>query len=1268
MVSLAQLKAQQQRRRIEQRRQQSISRQRAANKIAELQREIEESKRKRESIRKGTRKGGVRGQKRLTNFIKGRQAAIDFLEKELRAGRSITDQKLKEAEKIRRQTTNRLERQRQRSLTPGSSLKKVTVKQAPTKIPKTVFTDQKVRKETFNELGAGFLSKVYTPKQQTQVLTSVLTTSKAQASDFLQRQLKQIDNRKDLTELEKEEAKRALLKIPSGRGRKEIGLGARLEKQAKAKQEQISKLLNLTKEEKLNNKIITGQSLTNEEILKINRLASQKLDKLTKQSVNLIKGTPYNVALGTIEVGKEILLIPKELARATIWVGETSIRQQQEALKKGRSLAAELASDLYTVSGNVVKSSTKIGRYIVNNPKSSALIVGTAINAGLGLSVRQFFKNPIKSFTKALLYLNPRNIIGKGIGKIIRLPKRLEKLFFAADDIANAKKQLARTNKAIETARKIGASKTTLKKLQTLENIEKAELELLQRAKELQKRLPQFFAKSDIDTFKRTGKLPDKPKIKPNVSPKKVDEFTNALNELEKKNRKIRSDRRRIRKTLSDAEKANLIKDLTKSSITIKKPVKLNKQETKVFNKFISDYNSLQRRINTLKNQISKPNISSLRKTILQQELKSLNDLRSNVLKSFNKEVLGGNFVSIKDKSEFIKEIRKLNRNLKDTLKIRSIITKIIKLENKLKAAGVKDINLLEPSKANRIKKVLSKVREISNLSTSQLGQLEKSVDNLLKISFKKVKPKPKFNKKAFTNEIIKGKKSSNLTKSDLEKILSSPKPNTLLKQRLAATRKQLNKLENQIKQAKEFGKFLNKKEKQALGKQISQAIEETKNLKSTITRLDKELKGLKKGVSEKQTLSRKQKFAAARREAKSIKITSKSVTDTSKTKLLKVGDFEIEVEYSNWGFGKKGSLGAQTIKQKPTFKVRVTKATKEEYGAPVDNFNSRAQKAYRNDPNYKRNQQFNQKLKTLDNRLEKIDQRKLDTKQKKTLEQARKEIRDLIEAQEKINDRALLKVFGILFGIKNAVSKTQARQQARDLARVQKAIPRLNNIIKEIKKPVKPKPITEKSKAARPLRKTPRTLRKPPGKAPRKPPKQPPRTSRPPGKPPGKAPRKPLKLPDLDFDSKKLDNRVVEFVGVYRERKNRAKPASKSNPVITKRIRLKTTKNRALKRVANLTDKTTVRSLDLKVVGVTDRKVKDIKKPNVLKKFRTKKSKGTPVLKLVEKSKFTIDTRGERRGLSISKALKQKKTKKVRKSTKKTKKSPQKASKSKKK
>ena len=69
-----------------------------------------------------------------------------------------------------------------------------------------------------------------------------------------------------------------------------------------------------------------------------------------------------------------------------------------------------------------------------------------------------------------------------------------------------------------------------------------------------------------------------------------------------------------------------------------------------------------------------------------------------------------------------------------------------------------------------------------------------------------------------------------------------------------------------------------------------------------------------------------------------------------------------------------------------------------------------------------------------------------------------------------------------------------------------------------------------------------------------------------------------------------------------------------------------------------NLVDNTTARSFDILLIGKT--KQKDIKKSN-LSKFRVKKSRNAKVLYFVEKSKYSIDTKGEKKGLTVSKRLK---------------------------
>ena len=83
----------------------------------------------------------------------------------------------------------------------------------------------------------------------------------------------------------------------------------------------------------------------------------------------------------------------------------------------------------------------------------------------------------------------------------------------------------------------------------------------------------------------------------------------------------------------------------------------------------------------------------------------------------------------------------------------------------------------------------------------------------------------------------------------------------------------------------------------------------------------------------------------------------------------------------------------------------------------------------------------------------------------------------------------------------------------------------------------------------------------------------------------------------------------------------------------------IKTTPNRAFKYMDKLVDNTTARSFQLKIIGTTTKK--DIPRQNMTK-YRTKLSNNPLVLAFVEKSRYAIDTPGEKKGLRVSKRLKE--------------------------
>jgi len=96
-------------------------------------------------------------------------------------------------------------------------------------------------------------------------------------------------------------------------------------------------------------------------------------------------------------------------------------------------------------------------------------------------------------------------------------------------------------------------------------------------------------------------------------------------------------------------------------------------------------------------------------------------------------------------------------------------------------------------------------------------------------------------------------------------------------------------------------------------------------------------------------------------------------------------------------------------------------------------------------------------------------------------------------------------------------------------------------------------------------------------------------------------------------------------------------------NPIVrikgvNKMLKWNTTPNRARKRIESAVDNTTARSYSLKIVGV--KKGTDIRTKK-LKKFRPRVGKDKRVQTNVEKSKYAIDTKGEKSGLTLARVLK---------------------------
>jgi hypothetical protein len=114
------------------------------------------------------------------------------------------------------------------------------------------------------------------------------------------------------------------------------------------------------------------------------------------------------------------------------------------------------------------------------------------------------------------------------------------------------------------------------------------------------------------------------------------------------------------------------------------------------------------------------------------------------------------------------------------------------------------------------------------------------------------------------------------------------------------------------------------------------------------------------------------------------------------------------------------------------------------------------------------------------------------------------------------------------------------------------------------------------------------------------------------------------VKKPIIPYKKQKENNNNNNgYDVVYRERGRVIKLNSYPLPI-----------NRAFNLAQNKVDNTTARSLELRKSGPTN--LKDDNKKNNIYKYRIRKTK--QALILVEKEKYSIDTRGEKKGLKISK------------------------------
>jgi len=205
-----------------------------------------------------------------------------------------------------------------------------------------------------------------------------------------------------------------------------------------------------------------------------------------------------------------------------------------------------------------------------------------------------------------------------------------------------------------------------------------------------------------------------------------------------------------------------------------------------------------------------------------------------------------------------------------------------------------------------------------------------------------------------------------------------------------------------------------------------------------------------------------------------------------------------------------------------------------------------------------------------------------------------------------------------------------------------QKIDAKTKNDIKQIldialKRKTKTKPKQKPKQKQKPKTKTPipqKTITKTP---------RTPRTPRTPQIP--KIPKRPIiKIPKIKIKKKKGKKiprgKMQGYVALVRAKGRRINGKYIRGRLV--RVSKSLPRNKALKLAGELADKTTSQTIKV-IEGNIIKKRKDIKRPKILRKYKKSKSFKNA---LREKAKARIDTRGEKRGLSLRKALLQRKKK----------------------
>lgn len=1018
---------------------------------------------------------------------------------------------------------------------------------------------------------------------------------------------------------------------------------------------------------------VTGQTMTKEDVAQFKDIVGKQNSNITYQqlkntnyTINLIKNSPKDLFMAGYEVGEELANLTKKSLSAAYNYG---YKTSEKANNNKTSVLKYFYKDLSKVVSFPVKSAYKYGystskianenkksvlNYFYKDAKAAGVVVGAyALQIGTDLK-KDFLKNPVKTTTKAVIYMFPETIFAKGKTgfKTVIEATKSQYRGISAPIYKETNKAIKEYNKAIKTLAEkkmvTASERRIILKNAILNNIE------LRKGTSTTKFLEFLETKStkELDSLLKSNKL--RKKIAKATT---IEKINKALAEAATKNTLFREG------TLKEVITDN-IKSIQKKLISLKKKYGLKTQIYKTRAKIIKElkkYYTVQVLPNNKLQLIKKGKLITIQKGLVKKVSfkEKIKNTKENILSKIKKLKINIKKIENYPKNKLINILKKYYNvviNEKNEL-ILVRKNKNIKLENgKVKQTPVKGtikerlVKTIDNYKIKLFNKKLSKF----DLTNPKI--YDYTIKNKYVRAYKKLENK--YSNKAL-NLLKKAEKDINKyvlkLKSKIPKIFKTKKKVDfdLTKPKVYDWRpiNKYQKLFNQLKNKNSIkGKNLINNIQKAI-KKSKLNIKIIKQPKGDITfDLTKvkiyEYKGkvydkngrLIKGVNSKSDMQFSRRIS--KKAVKIItkikkKIYQKAIKPTkilirSKIKSKKIDNWKIKI----YDYSKTNKNISSMFKNKKG-QARLIQQTEEN----LNKVNQELENELENARKYGIQLQKGESITFQIGEMEKTEN--ILVNQSKLLKQAKMKAGKLENSLNKsLFDKAIkrnklvLSKLGLLLALYKSFNKINRNpiSLSKKFKLIDKLKDKIKNIDKikipaqiKIKKQIKIE-LKDKLKIQTQLKKQLKEQIKEQIKIPKfklrnkiinEPPIEPP---------------KPPKLWNLKSKLPK------GYTYVY-DAKIRVKGKVKT-------IKLGLPTNRALSKVGKLIDNTTSRSMQLVPVGII-KKTKDISKPSILGKFRVRKTK--KALLLVEKSKYSIDTSGEKKGLSIGKLLSpKKKTKKA--------------------